>query len=150
MSLSTSDLSLNEKYILHYIKNVTDGGKQFYQNDEALSVVLEMTPKSVKRLVYRLIQGGYLTKLDTNSGKRCLQYTGKEFTPLAIYPSYKDINIKILLAENKKLRKDLELYKSEYETMVVSKQILENKVKQLQEEKDNLIITIEDLHREIG
>lgn len=150
MSLSTSNLSLNEKYILHYIKSVTDGGKQFYQNDEALSLVLEMTPKSVKRLVYKLIQNGYLTKIDTNNGKRCLQYTGKEFVPLAIYPSYKDINIKILLAENKKLKKDLEMYKSEYDTLVVNNQLMENKVKQLQEERDNLIITIEDLHREIG
>lgn len=150
MSLSTSNLSLNEKYILHYIKNVTDGGKQFYQNDEALSLVLEMTPKSVKRLVYKLIQNGYLTKIDTNNGKRCLQYTGKEFVPLAIYPSYKDINIKILLAENKKLKKDLDMYKTEYDTMIVNNQLMENKVKQLQEERDNLIITIEDLHREIG
>jgi cell division protein FtsB len=100
--------------------------------------------------VYRLIQNGYLNRIDANNGKRCLQYTGKEFVPLAIYPSYKDINIKILLAENKKLKKDLDMYKSEYDTMIVNNQIMENKVKQLQEERDNLIITIEDLHREIG
>ena len=150
MSLSSSELSLNEKYILHYIKNVTDGGKPFFQNDDTLAIVLEMTPKSVKRLVYKLIQNGYLNRIDANNGKRCLQYTGKEFVPLAIYPSYKDINIKILLAENKKLKKELDMYKSEYDTMIVNNQIMENKVKQLQEERDNLIITIEDLHREIG
>lgn len=157
MSLSSSDISLNEKYILHYIKNVTEGGKQFFQNDETLAIVLEMTPKSVKRLIYKLIQNGYLTKVDTSGGKRCLQYTGKEFTPLAIYPSYKDINIKLLLAENKKLKKDLIALQSEYDTVVVYRKNLESKIiklnkkiELLQEERDNMIITIEDMDRELS
>ena len=42
------------------------------------------------------------------------------------------------------------MYKTEYDTMIVNNKLMENKVKQLQEERDNLIITIEDLHREIG
>lgn len=147
MSQSKSTLSINEKYILHYIKNVTDTGKLFYQNDESLSIVLEMTPKSVKRLVYKLIQEGYLCKNDVN-GKRYLSLSGKEFVPLAIYPNYKDINTKIYINENKKLKSENAKLLKDNDDLTLKLKEYELKVKALQDERDNLIITIEDLNRE--
>jgi len=149
------ELSINERFILQYIIDITSKGKLFYRSDETISNLLDVDKRTVARMFSKMITNGYLMVGEGN--KKLIMYTGKEFVRLPIYSNYKSLKANTVIRESKMLKNTITSLQTQNSILIKRIDDLTNKVdylnevnKALQQERDNLIITIEDLHREIG
>ena len=125
----SSELTINEKYLLHIIIDYQRRGKLFFYSNNKIADVLELKKSSISNIVSKLIKLGYIEKNKLSDGKRVLSYTHKPFQPLSIYPVQKYIDLK---NENQKIP-ELEKQISE----------LKKRILFLETENNNLLKQIE-------
>lgn len=124
-------LTINERYILTYIKYKTCGKyPQFFMNNESIAKQIGCKPSSAKTMVNRLIRLGYLNKGKDDNGRRVLNLTGKYYVPLdGVYMNNKEKSI---------LQQDI----NNFERM--EKQYRDN-IAEIKEERDNLKNTLDEI-----
>lgn len=147
------ELSINERFLIQYIIDITSKGKLFYRSDETIGNMLEVDKRTVSRMFSKLITNGYLITGEDN--KKLIMYSGKEFNKLPIYSNYKSLKSNVAAKESKELKETITSLRNQNSILIKRIDDLANKVeylnevnKALQQERDNLIITIEDLNRE--
>ena len=109
--------SFYERCILHSIISLTSEKNRFYQSNDKIAELFDLTENSVRVMISHLVTNGYIKKEKSN-GYRYLYYTGKEFKQIPIFASvtkaqaitYKNQNI-ALRAENTKLKEEIEKLK---------------------------------------
>ena len=148
------ELSINERFILQYIIDITSKGKMFYRSDETISNLLDVDKRTVARMFSKMITNGYLMVGEGN--KKLIMYTGKEFVRLPIYSNYKSLKANTVIRESKMLKDTISSLQTQNSILMKRIDDLSSKVeylngvnKELLEQRDNMIITIEDLNREI-
>lgn len=148
------ELSINERFILQYIIDITSKGKLFYRSDETISNLLDVDKRTVARMFSKMITSGYLMVGEGN--KKLIMYTGKEFVRLPIYSNYKSLKANTVIRESKMLKDTISSLQTQNSILMKRIDDLSSKVeylngvnKELLEQRDNMIITIEDLNREI-
>ena len=148
-------LSINERFILQYIIDITSKGKSFYRCDKSLGSILEVNERTIQRMISKLVTNGYIIKSKTDSGN-ILLYTGKEYDKLPIYSNYRAIKTNVAEEKSKSLKEHNKAISVQNSMLLkrVNDLVDENKhlkdvIKHIQQERDNMIITIEDLNREI-
>jgi hypothetical protein len=148
------ELSINERFILQYIIDITSKGKMFYRSDETISNLLDVDKRTVARMFSKMITNGYLMVGEGN--KKLIMYTGKEFVRLPIYSNYKSLKANTVIRESKMLKDTITSLQTQNSILMKRIDDLSSKVeylngvnKELLEQRDNMIITIEDLNREI-
>lgn len=142
-------LTVNEKFLLQYIKDITSKGKLFYRCDKSLSDILEINVKSVNRLINNLIKKEYLIKGKMIGGKRLLAYSGKKFIPLPIYSDYKSLKVK--KSNENELKSTIDVLRNQnaklllrIDSLVSNNEILLSKIKELEKSRDELIEKLEE------
>lgn len=151
-----STLSINERFILQYIIDISSKGKTFFRCDKSLSSMLEVNERTIQRMISKLVTNGYIIKSKSDGGN-VLLYTGKVFDKLPIYSNYKAIKTNVVEEKTKALKEyntaintQNSMLMKRIDGLVDENKHLKDIIKQLQQEKDNLIITIEDLNRELN
>lgn len=149
------ELSINERFILQYIIDITSKGKMFYRSDETISNLLDVDKRTVARMFSKMITNGYLMVGEGN--KKLIMYTGKEFVRLPIYSNYKSLKANTVIRESKMLKDTITSLQTQNSILMKRIDDLSSKVeylngvnKELLEQRDNMIITIEDLNRELN
>ena len=112
--------TFSEKCILHSIIEMSSKKNQFYQTNEKIAELFNLSVSSVKVMISHLITNGYIKKEKSN-GYRYLKYTGKKFDKIPVFANitkaeaimsikkYKDA-----LEEIKKLKKEIEILKKKH------------------------------------
>ncbi len=106
--------SFYERCILHSIISLSSDKNRFYQNNDKIAELFDLTENSVRVMISHLVTSGYITK-EKKDGYRYLYYTGKKFKPIPVFASvtkaqatlYKNQNM-ALRAENAKLKEEIE------------------------------------------
>ena len=106
--------SFYERCILHSIISLSSDKNRFYQTNDKIAELFDLTENSVRVMISHLVTNGYITK-EKKDGYRYLYYTGKKFKPIPIFANiskaqaivFKNQNI-ALRAENTKLKEEIE------------------------------------------
>ena len=113
-----------EKCILQLIISMSEKNKKFFQTNDTLATVFELTSQSISSMISRLVKHGYLTKF-VSEGKRYLEYTGKEFKKIPFVVNYSKLNVIYNKNQCKK-------YKDECLSLKSENQTLKEKIKELE------------------
>jgi len=106
--------SFYERCILHSIISLTSDKNRFYQSNDKIAELFDLTENSVRVMISHLVTNGYVRKEKSN-GYRYLYYTGKKFKPIPIFANvtkaqaivFKNQNI-ALRNENTQLKEEIE------------------------------------------
>lgn len=104
MPKKESDLSITQRVLLSYIKYRTNNNYKFFEGNDYIAKVLDLTPASAKVFVNTLIRKGYLYKEIDKKGRRILSLSGKPYQPL--FEDMSNVDKKILKQEKDELLQD--------------------------------------------
>ncbi len=131
----TAKLSINERYLLTYIKYKCNNGHTFFMGNDAIAEVIGCKASSTKVMVNKLIRQGYLTKTLDKKGRRVLSLSGKVFLPLDGV-NLSNVEKRILKQDAKDQESWAEYYKKEYENALLRIENLQQEVYLLKDALD--------------
>ena len=104
--------SFYERCILQSIISLTSNKNKFYQSNEKIAELFELTENSVRVMISHLITNGYIRK-EKKDGYRYLYYTGKRFKELPIFANITKAKAFVSMKQNDKLKEENEKLKQE-------------------------------------
>ncbi len=128
-------LSINERYLLTYVKYKTNNGHTFFMGNEAIGEIIGCKTSSTKVMVNKLIRNGYLLKTQDKHGRRVLSLSDKTFKALDGV-NLSNVEKSLLKQDAKDQEQWAAYYKKEYENALSRIEYLENEVRQLRDTLD--------------
>lgn len=117
-----------EKCLLQMIESMVSDKNNFFQSNEKIATIFELTPQSVSSMISRLVRYGYIVKTIIDK-KRYLKYTGKEYAKLPIFMNYSKTVALYSMNKTKKMEEEMISLKLENETLKSRIKDLESKLK---------------------
>ena len=140
MPKKESDLSITQRVLLSYIKYRTNNNYKFFEGNDYIAKVLDLTPASAKVFVNTLIRKGYLYKEIDKKGRRILSLSGKPYQPL--FEDMSNVDKKILKQEKDELLQDNQYLNEQLSAS-------ETHCKQLLSNNTDLVLSNSELTKEI-
>ncbi len=131
----TEKLSINERYLLTYIKYKCNNGHTFFMGNETIAKVIGCKASSTKVMVNKLIREGYLIKSLDKQKRRALSLSGKAFVPLDGV-NLSNVEKGLLKQDVKEQEHWADYYKERYENSLLRIEYLEKEVRQLRDALD--------------